>query len=180
MSRIRAISRPVNVTVLAKSLRNVRTPSATKMSRSCSVGRPNSLLPCTCQTTLTLAPSGNTLLPLISILPTRLPTRRSSTANGMAARFSSSTDRFIKEARDVGFALTGGADPGFSIAFLDLYNAVIRHRHLFIGGHMVCGQVYDQPHAMARRHMSSKPVTTTTTPYVKVVKTVINDSISIA
>src|SRR5215467_3042567 len=101
MSRMRAISRPVKVTVLAKFCRNVRTPRATKISRSCSVGSPSSLLPCTCQVTRSSLPSGSVLVPLSSIFPICLPTRRSSTANGIAARFSSSTERF----RRVGWTL---------------------------------------------------------------------------
>jgi len=31
---------------------------------------------------------------------------------------------------------------GFSMAFLDLYNAAIRYRYLFIGEHMVRAQLY--------------------------------------
>src|ERR1039458_7391250 len=93
MFSIRAISRPLKVTVLAKLLRKVSTPSTTKISRSCSVGRPSSLLPWICQTTSISLPLGSTFVPLISILPIRLPTLRSNTAKGMAARFSSSTER---------------------------------------------------------------------------------------
>src|SRR6478609_1687389 len=67
------------------------------MSRSCSVGRPSSLLPCTCHITRTGVPSGRILVPSSSSLPIRRPTRRSKTANGIAARFCSSTDRFTRE-----------------------------------------------------------------------------------
>src|SRR5579863_6022792 len=133
MSRIRAISRPVKVTVLAKSLRNVNTPSATKISRSCSVGKPSSLLPCTCQVTRAVEPSGRVLEPLISIFPTRFPTRRSRTANGIAARFSSSTERFMSEGLGKGFPL---APLQFGILLHELYNDGGMFCHLFIIKHM--------------------------------------------
>ena len=97
MPRIFAISLPLNVTVLAKLFWNVSDPRATKMSRSCSVGRPSSVFPCTCQETWTSAPSGSTFVPWISSFPIRFPTLRSRTANGIAARFSSSTDRCSKD-----------------------------------------------------------------------------------
>src|SRR5579863_4411150 len=134
MSRIRAISRPVKVTVLAKSLRNVNTPSATKISRSCSVGKPSSLLPCTCQVTRAVEPSGRVLEPLISIFPTRFPTRRSKTANGIAARFSSSTERFMSEGLGKGFPLT---TLQFAILLHELYNEDGVFCHLFIIKHIV-------------------------------------------
>src|SRR5579872_241289 len=130
MPRMRAISRPEKVTVLAKSLRNVSTPNATKISRSCSVGRPSSLFPCTCQTTLAVVPSGSVLEPLISIFPTFLPTRRSRTAKGIAARFSSSTERFIKDGFGKGFPLPGER---LGMPLHDLYNADTHLRHVFIG-----------------------------------------------
>src|SRR5581483_10178776 len=113
-----AISRPLNVIVFAKSLRKVRTPSATKISRSCSVGSPSSLFPCTCQVTRALVPSGRILVPLISILPTFLPTRRSRTAKGIAARFSSSTERFINDCLGVSFPLPEDVVIAFSFCFV--------------------------------------------------------------
>src|SRR5579863_1570333 len=150
MSRMRAISLPLKVMVLAKSLRKVRTPRATKISRSCSVGSPSSLFPCTCQVTRAVVPSGSVLVPLISILPTFLPTRRSSTANGIAARFSSSTERFIRDC--LGTALPLLKDEVTMIHSV-LYNAAAGRRHSFIVEPMKGPVFYDQTH---NYHASSR------------------------